>query len=302
MDSSSNHTLKTLVKKTPKKNIFGISPWTLDPGPWPLLNSQPQGSPWMPQSTTASRAMEDYWHTDTGRPLPAYSSFSCMVSGHDDYRISDHHCSRRLDSFSPVRCFIGPKFSDFCTRLNCERPTATETTSNVSEAVDHSRLASVETCPSRLTSPLSSRTVECLRRHLFAAVPSFTSSVCWCVPKGQHNNLQAMVCQIMKPTYQHVLHWWQHVSCAQLIIARHTVMAAAYINKQGDSYWKWKKEVFYLTTHSTHFIFRLYGIGHMVKNHSDSERKPTAANDLVEDIEDITLVSMTDNVYDTGSA
>ena len=31
--------------------------------------------------------------------------------------------------------------------------------------------------------------------------------------------------------------------------------------------------MFYLTMHSTHFILRLYGIGHMVKNHSDSERK-----------------------------
>ena len=30
--------------------------------------------------------------------------------------------------------------------------------------------------------------------------------------------------------------------------------------------------MFYLTTHSTHFILRLYGVGHMVKNHSDSER------------------------------
>ena len=29
----------------------------------------------------------------------------------------------------------------------------------------------------------------------------------------------------------------------------------------------------YLTTHSTHFLnLRLYGVGHMVKNHSDSER------------------------------
>ena len=33
-----------------------------------------------------------------------------------------------------------------------------------------------------------------------------------------------------------------------------------------------RKEMFYLMTHSTHFILRLYGIGHMVKDHSDSER------------------------------
>ena len=32
--------------------------------------------------------------------------------------------------------------------------------------------------------------------------------------------------------------------------------------------------MFYLTTHSTHFILRLYGVGHniMVEDHSDSER------------------------------
>ena len=33
-----------------------------------------------------------------------------------------------------------------------------------------------------------------------------------------------------------------------------------------------RKEMFYLTIHSTHFILRLYGVGHMVKDHSDSER------------------------------
>ena len=30
--------------------------------------------------------------------------------------------------------------------------------------------------------------------------------------------------------------------------------------------------MFYLTTHSTHFILRLYGVRHMVKDLSDSER------------------------------
>ena len=30
--------------------------------------------------------------------------------------------------------------------------------------------------------------------------------------------------------------------------------------------------MFYLTMHSTHFILRLYGIRHMVKDHSDSEK------------------------------
>ena len=30
--------------------------------------------------------------------------------------------------------------------------------------------------------------------------------------------------------------------------------------------------MFYLTTHSTHFILRLYGVRHMVKDHTDSDR------------------------------
>ena len=33
-----------------------------------------------------------------------------------------------------------------------------------------------------------------------------------------------------------------------------------------------RKEMYYSTTHSTHFYLRLYGVGHMVKEHSDSER------------------------------
>ena len=32
-----------------------------------------------------------------------------------------------------------------------------------------------------------------------------------------------------------------------------------------------EREMFYLTTHSTHYL-RLYGVGHIVKDHSDSER------------------------------
>ena len=34
-----------------------------------------------------------------------------------------------------------------------------------------------------------------------------------------------------------------------------------------------RKEMFYLTTHSTHCILRLYSVGRMVKDHSDNERK-----------------------------
>ena len=39
-----------------------------------------------------------------------------------------------------------------------------------------------------------------------------------------------------------------------------------------------RMEVFYLTMHSTHFNLRLYGIWHMVKDHSHIKReKPAAA-------------------------
>ena len=31
-------------------------------------------------------------------------------------------------------------------------------------------------------------------------------------------------------------------------------------------------EMFYLTTHSTHFYLRLYGVGHMVKDHTEETR------------------------------
>ena len=36
-----------------------------------------------------------------------------------------------------------------------------------------------------------------------------------------------------------------------------------------------RKEMFYLMAHSTHLL-RLYSVGHMVKDHSDSEVKPAA--------------------------
>ena len=40
--------------------------------------------------------------------------------------------------------------------------------------------------------------------------------------------------------------------------------------------------MFYLATHSTHFYLRLYGVGHMVDDHSDSERgKPLPPHGLI---------------------
>ena len=37
-------------------------------------------------------------------------------------------------------------------------------------------------------------------------------------------------------------------------------------------YMEGRKEMFYLTTHSNTFYLRLYSVGHMVKDQSDSER------------------------------
>ena len=43
-----------------------------------------------------------------------------------------------------------------------------------------------------------------------------------------------------------------------------------------ELYMEGRKEMFYLTTHSTHFILQLYGVRHMLKYHTDSEMKPAA--------------------------
>ena len=44
------------------------------------------------------------------------------------------------------------------------------------------------------------------------------------------------------------------------------------IKDHGDGQKEGRKEMFYLTMHSTHFILRFYGVRHMVKDHSDIER------------------------------
>ena len=39
--------------------------------------------------------------------------------------------------------------------------------------------------------------------------------------------------------------------------------------------------MFYLTTHSTHFILQLYGVTHMVKDHSANEEGNVLVNDAL---------------------
>ena len=43
-----------------------------------------------------------------------------------------------------------------------------------------------------------------------------------------------------------------------------------------EVYLEGRKEMFYLTTHSTHFIYGYYGIRQMVKDHSDRIAHTTA--------------------------
>ena len=52
--------------------------------------------------------------------------------------------------------------------------------------------------------------------------------------------------------------FWPLVSVAKLLVI---------VMKKEE-----RKEMFYLTTHSTHFYLRLYGVGPYIKDHSDSER------------------------------
>ena len=44
------------------------------------------------------------------------------------------------------------------------------------------------------------------------------------------------------------------------------------IERNSSTHTRPLREMFYLTTHSTHFYLRLYGVRHMVKDHSDSEK------------------------------
>ena len=45
-----------------------------------------------------------------------------------------------------------------------------------------------------------------------------------------------------------------------------------YLKLAGLTENEWRKEMFYLTMHSTHFMLRSYGVKDMVKDHSDSLR------------------------------
>ena len=52
-------------------------------------------------------------------------------------------------------------------------------------------------------------------------------------------------------------------------------MVHEYFKRWGEGK-EGRKKMFYLMTHSTHFIYGYITL-HMVKDHSDSERKPAAA-------------------------
>ena len=61
-----------------------------------------------------------------------------------------------------------------------------------------------------------------------------------------------------------------------MLIKMYSLTSCSLYEKEG------RKEMFYLTTHST-FYLQLYGVRHMVKDHSDSERgnRPTRCSSMV---------------------
>ena len=79
------------------------------------------------------------------------------------------------------------------------------------------------------------------------------SSVCPCVRSSSSSS-----CWLLTS-------WWYICSLSSSII--YNTKQASLNRKEG------RKEMFYLTMHSTHFILRLYSVGHMVKDHLDSERR-----------------------------
>ena len=58
---------------------------------------------------------------------------------------------------------------------------------------------------------------------------------------------------------------------SQLTLGHLRTQVSCRCMQRGAAPWR-RKEMFYLTTHSTHFIYDLYGIRRMVKDHSDSQK------------------------------
>ena len=60
------------------------------------------------------------------------------------------------------------------------------------------------------------------------------------------------------------------VLCSEIILSQIIRHYDKNINSEGRK--EGRKEMFYLTMHSTNFNLRLYGVRHMAKDHSDNER------------------------------
>ena len=56
------------------------------------------------------------------------------------------------------------------------------------------------------------------------------------------------------------------------VFVQYTIMMDPNKKKTQQRYFICLMKCFYLTTHSTHFLLRLYGVRHMIKDHSDRER------------------------------
>ena len=69
-------------------------------------------------------------------------------------------------------------------------------------------------------------------------------------------------------------HHWLQLTALQWLFIQSEIQSNLFITQPSQFIAKQKgrKEMFYLTMHSTHFIYGYNGVGHMVKDHSDSER------------------------------
>ena len=67
-----------------------------------------------------------------------------------------------------------------------------------------------------------------------------------------------------------VQHWEGHTKNIQTMILLRWFYSAMLARQETNE--EGRKEIFYLTSHSTYFYLQLYGVKYMVKDHSDSEK------------------------------
>ena len=92
-----------------------------------------------------------------------------------------------------------------------------------------------------------------------------------------HKQCTVLVCKLRVSSglFTYIEYLVEFIKIQKLIILNKFVNNSKYICHDinlSDYQKEGRKEMFYLTTHSTHFILWLHGVGNMVKYHSDNER------------------------------